>query len=143
MDDRKSKEPRFKVSDVRFEQIEVKYYQALRRDVRKFFKGSKGSRIACPICGNDNTQEYAAIDGFKVDLCQCGFLFVNPRPSKERLSEFYERGESNRLWHLLTEKTAVKRKKMFHYNRIPVLRRIVESLSCVKENVIWIADIGF
>lgn len=122
--------------------IEVKYFQALRRDVSKFFKGDKGSRVACPVCGDNNTQEYTAIGDFKVDLCQCGFLFVNPQPSKEKLSEFYERGQSNQLWHLLTEKTAVKRKELFRYNRISVLRRIVESLSRAKEDAIRMADIG-
>jgi 2-polyprenyl-3-methyl-5-hydroxy-6-metoxy-1,4-benzoquinol methylase len=142
MDDLKSKEPQFKVSDVRFEEAEAKYFQSLRRDVSTFFKGDKGSKVSCPICCADKTQEYAIIDDFEVDLCQCGFLFVNPRPPKEKLSEFYSRGESNQLWHLLTEKTAAKRKEMFRHNRIPVLRRIVESLGHVKEGVIKLADIG-
>ena len=107
-----------------------------------FFKGEKGSKVSCPICGAEQTQKYAVIDTFEVDLCQCGFLFVNPRPPKEKLSEFYARGESNQLWHLLTEKTGAKRKEMFRYNRIPVLRQIIESFGNMKDDVIQMADAG-
>jgi len=135
-------EPQFKVADVRFEEAEAKYFQSLRRDINTFFKGEKGSKVSCPICGAEQTQEYAVIDTFEVDLCQCGFLFVNPRPPKEKLSEFYASGESNQLWHLLTEKTAAKRKEMFRHNRIPVFRRIVESLGNMKDDAIRMADVG-
>ena len=62
----------------------------------------------CPICGGPirlrgSKADRATGDPFRYTRCVgCGFLFVNPRPTRAALAEWYRRGDSPRevgTWH--------------------------------------------
>jgi len=51
---------------------------------------------SCPVCGNRYVSRIAHRDRYAIEasfsLClRCGFIYLNPRPSQEAYTEFYER----------------------------------------------------
>lgn len=54
------------------------------------------ARISCLVCGSDADRELLVVNGFRIARCyQCGFVFVNPRPTREALAELYSSREGN------------------------------------------------
>jgi SAM-dependent methyltransferase len=55
--------------------------------------------VDCPICGATSDETFRELDGYRVARCKsCGFLFVNPRPTPEGLSELYRDRETNKFF---------------------------------------------
>ena len=55
------------------------------------------SEQSCPLCGAAASREVAVVrrwtEPFRIARCRsCSLLFMNPRPSSERLAEFYNEG---------------------------------------------------
>lgn len=49
-------------------------------------------KINCIICGRYNTTIFWEKDGFSYSACpDCGLIYVNPRPSPEKLQNYYNR----------------------------------------------------
>lgn len=61
---------------------------------RKEFK-----KINCPACESEKQKFAFKKDGFNFVIClKCGTLFVNPRPPRELLINFYKNSRSIRHW---------------------------------------------
>lgn len=48
--------------------------------------------IKCPYCGSGNFKKWASERGFDVVRCECRFLYVNPRPSAELITDAVKTG---------------------------------------------------
>jgi SAM-dependent methyltransferase len=49
--------------------------------------------VSCAVCGNSNTRTLGKDNGYWIRKCaepDCGFVYVSPRPSKEKLQELYQ-----------------------------------------------------
>jgi SAM-dependent methyltransferase len=47
-------------------------------------------QVDCPICGCNNSADFAFQDGFKIVRCNiCGLVYVNPRRDVQAISEFF------------------------------------------------------
>jgi len=49
--------------------------------------------VPCAVCGSSNSRPIGIDNGYWIRKCterDCGFVYVNPRPSKEKLQEFYQ-----------------------------------------------------
>lgn len=105
-----------KEEDIRKRAVFNKYLQLVAEDSRKFFKSDELIRINCPAC-NSPSYEYAfSKAGFNYVLCKnCGTLFVNPRPSIEKLKEFYASSPSSKFWveRFFKPVAEVRREKIF------------------------------
>jgi SAM-dependent methyltransferase len=54
---------------------------------------TKVEEIACPYCGHDKSSSWAKEDGYTAVRCAgCGFVFVNPRPGAEAITDAVETG---------------------------------------------------
>ncbi len=57
--------------------------------------------ISCPLCGSDQSEHFKTVENrfssekelFKLVKCKCGFVFLNPRPSFDEISSYYEHEE--------------------------------------------------
>jgi len=97
----------------------------------------------CPICGQD---EYINLDKFinRYDVCKCKICnseYVNPVPSLDALSYYYNKCENNRLFDELNLK---RQKKDFRLDsRIDFVKEFVEKIiSRRNEGKINILEIG-
>jgi len=97
----------------------------------------------CPICGQD---EYINLEKFinRYDICKCKICnseYVNPVPSIDALSYYYNKCENNRLFSKLNLK---RQKKDFRLNsRIDFIKKFVEKIiSRRNEERINILEIG-
>ncbi len=64
---------------------------------RQFYEKMPHESIVCELCQNKNLTEIFQQDrygmGLQTVLCrQCGFIFTNPRPTREAISAFYQDG---------------------------------------------------
>ena len=97
----------------------------------------------CPICGQD---EYINLEKFinRYDICKCKICnseYVNPVPSIDALSYYYNKCENNRLFSNLNLK---RQKKDFRLDsRIDFIKKFVEKIiSRRNEERINILEIG-
>jgi SAM-dependent methyltransferase len=50
------------------------------------------TRVPCAVCGREAGRDIGIDNRFHIQRCaDCGFVFVNPRPSSEQLARFYEK----------------------------------------------------
>ena len=53
-------------------------------------------RIRCILCNSNSDKAVASHNGYRVARCDdCGFIFVNPRPTEESLAHIYSDPEQN------------------------------------------------
>ena len=53
--------------------------------------------VGCIVCSSENSEKYTtlydrlntSIDKFSLYKCECGFLYLNPRPNSEEISQYY------------------------------------------------------
>jgi len=56
-------------------------------------------RVPCTICDSDADRELCRVEGYRIAKCsRCGFIFVNPRPSRLGLANLYRHHETNRYF---------------------------------------------
>ena len=54
--------------------------------------------INCPYCNLDNSKFWAKENGYTAVKCnECGFIYVNPRPSLQVIKNAIETGYHNEL----------------------------------------------
>jgi SAM-dependent methyltransferase len=55
------------------------------------------TQVSCLVCGCDKDSSFTYFNGFRIAQCNtCGFVFVNPRPSKQCLAGLYASLEQNK-----------------------------------------------
>lgn len=89
-----------KERDIRDAKAFAQYLTMVREDVANYFSdASRFLGVRCPACGgSDHTVEFDKI-GFRYVSCRaCATLFVNPRPGKQMLKEFYLNAPSSLFW---------------------------------------------
>lgn len=90
-----------KENEIRDDKLFDEYINITKQDI-KMFDFSAFETILCPACGSNHYRKEFDKDGFHYVLCtDCGTLYVNPRPTKAQLAEFYARSDS---WRFFTEK---------------------------------------
>lgn len=88
-----------KESDIRNRDVYDRYLKLVAKDSKKYFNKCSFSRIPCPACDSKNYSYSLTKNRFDYCLCEnCKTLFVNPRPSIDKIKEFYTDSISSRFW---------------------------------------------
>jgi len=67
-------------------------------------------RVNCNICNIDNTKTLLVKDSYNIVQCKsCGLVYVNPRPTKEELSDLYEYEDDSQSPGNLKQKPIIKK----------------------------------
>ncbi len=62
--------------------------------------------INCPICETKVFKDYISVgdrfnehedNQFNIVKCNCGLIFLNPRPTEDQISQYYENAEYEKL----------------------------------------------
>jgi SAM-dependent methyltransferase len=76
--------------------------------------------IRCLLCGSGSDETFMFVNGFRIARCaNCGFIFVNPRPTEESLLKIYSNQQTNPFHKEDYE--------AFEYE-LPVLTKIVDKI---------------
>lgn len=105
-----------KEEEIRKREVFNKYLQLVAEDAKVFFKSDELIKIDCPACDNTNHEYVFSKANFNYVLCKsCETLFVNPRPTIERLREFYANSPSSDFWveEFFSPVAEARREKIF------------------------------
>ena len=96
----------------------------------EFYLNEKDTFVeySCPACvggGNEKVSFYKY--GFKHMSClNCNTVFVSPRPTEEKIFEYYANYEAPSFWTQLLTQTNNERKYLQHIPRVNMLKEIIE-----------------
>jgi ubiquinone/menaquinone biosynthesis C-methylase UbiE len=82
------------------------YWKELREDLKKITDPSTGlisekfsQYCDCPLCSKNNYESLFQKNGFTFVRCiDCGLIYTNPQPLKEKIKKFYENSNAINLW---------------------------------------------
>jgi 2-polyprenyl-3-methyl-5-hydroxy-6-metoxy-1,4-benzoquinol methylase/ribosomal protein S27E len=105
-------------AEIRPEHLYASTLAASRRDLENFLLRHRDQfiQVACPACGSAEASFQFDKLGIRYESCSaCSTLYVNPRPSHEILSQFYQNSETYAFWnqHVFPASEAVRRLKIF------------------------------
>lgn len=108
------------------------YWDLLEKEVTKLLdeqnklKKEFQVNIVCPLCNQDTPKPLFEKRGFDFVQCpQCDLVYVNPIPSQDKISDFYNSEALNYMQQVLLKETADVRKKKIHIPRAQRLKKIV------------------
>ncbi len=88
-----------KESDIRNRSVFNAYCDLVKKDSDTYFKPGEFIGIKCPACGSGKHLFEFRKNKFRYVSCEkCSTLFVNPRPSRAMIGEFYSKSPSARFW---------------------------------------------
>jgi 2-polyprenyl-3-methyl-5-hydroxy-6-metoxy-1,4-benzoquinol methylase/ribosomal protein S27E len=105
----------FKENDIRPRFLDKGLRDEIKKDVNRLLSRKKDFiRVDCPACASQKYKKIFNKFGFDFTECQqCGTVFMNPRATKEILSDFYARSFVYKYWNKYifpaSEKTRKKR----------------------------------
>lgn len=105
-----------KESNIRPQALFNKYLELSNKDIARFFNDRSGFiEVPCPACGSEKNTFGLKKLGFRYMSCECGSLYLSPRPKPESISEYYRESEAVKFWatHFFKETAEARRKKMF------------------------------
>ena len=91
------------------------YIELLQNDIKSIFPVSVLESASCPVTGEETVRDSFDIMGLEYQVSQTlGNMYLSPRPSKEKLIEFYRRSSARKFWlNVLWPKTQkVRREKI-------------------------------
>lgn len=91
----------FRVHEIRPEAEFAHYLELIEKDIENIFGNSAGVYFDyCPACRSHDSSVSFQKNTFTYHECnECKTFFVNPRPTKEMLSDFYEHSEGIHFWN--------------------------------------------
>jgi 2-polyprenyl-3-methyl-5-hydroxy-6-metoxy-1,4-benzoquinol methylase len=88
-----------KEADIRPRQLFNRYLELVEHDAGVLLADRADFvAVACPACDGEGAESFVK-HGYQYAECRaCGSLFLNPRPTGERMHRFYAEAESVRFW---------------------------------------------
>lgn len=106
-----------KEEEIRPKKIFNEFLKLAKEDIEEYFSDkSDFVHINCPACNRNDTSFEFEKDGFNYVKCNnCGTLYVNPRPSKEAIRNFYSHSRSTKYFaeHFYKETEKQRREKIY------------------------------
>lgn len=130
-----------KEEDIRPQAIFDEYLRLADADTRLYFSDGLRKNINCPACGDVGAFAIKK-SGFIYDQCKsCKTLYVNPRPSAEAFSRYYQESASSQYWaETFYKKTAEARREKLWKPKAKEIKRIMSEFSVSPDAAV--VDIG-
>lgn len=127
---------------IRSDKFRNDFFCLLENDVANFINPyrDKFVRINCPCCDKHNSKEEFTKGQFSFHSCpECDTLFINPRPTKEVLDNFYINSKAVGLFEKeLLEKEGYRKKYIFEDRA----RIVIEFLNGIGKETGRLVEIG-
>ncbi|OGF63355.1 methyltransferase type 11 [Candidatus Giovannonibacteria bacterium RIFCSPHIGHO2_01_FULL_45_33] len=98
-------------------------------------------KIPCPACESDENRFKFSKEGFNFNECaKCSTLFINPRPTRDMLSEYYTASKSIKYWNdnIFPASENTRREQIF----VPRAKKVIELCKKFGVTTDTIVDIG-
>lgn len=127
---------------LRTDKFKNDFFSLLEKDVNRLINPyrNKFVRINCPCCNRKNTKKEFVKGQFSFHVCpKCDTLFINPRPTKEILDNFYINSKAIALFtHELMDKEKYRKKFIFEHRA----RLVIDFLNSVGKTKGLLLEIG-
>jgi 2-polyprenyl-3-methyl-5-hydroxy-6-metoxy-1,4-benzoquinol methylase len=108
---------KIKVNDIRPKDLMEIKKNAIKADIKYLLKKKyEFEEVACPACNSKKAREWINKEGFNFDECEeCNTFYMNPRPNKKLLKEFYLQSKNYNFWdkHIFPKSEKVRKNKIF------------------------------
>lgn len=91
--------------------------------------------VNCPACDSSKNNQWVLKKGFTFVECQnCSTVFVNPRPNKKTLEEFYTKTKTSVFWDKIFKETEKTRIEKIFKPRVALVKEILKKydVTCKK-----------
>ncbi len=136
-----------KINDLRPKALEKGQKDAYLQDL-EYYKKKQQNFISrnCPGCEESREFElnYIVKDGFTYTRCLiCWCIFMNPGPTKEIISNFYDLSENYKFFaKFVYPSSREKRKMTIHQHRATLVKRSIDEIRQNNLNPISILEVG-
>jgi len=117
---------RFSENDIRPDRLKEGQQLALEHDLQFLAQHrDRFVQVDCPACASGETRpKYEKYSMTYVTCCDCGMVYINPRPPSDLLEEFYCQSENYAYWnrYIFPQSENSRRKNIFE----PRAKRTVE-----------------
>jgi Methyltransferase domain len=87
-----------KEEEIRPQEVFDEYLRLSERDIQRYFADVLRLKVLCPACGQKGQHAFRK-KGFDYEQChRCGTLYVNPRPTLDSFTRYYQQSDSARFW---------------------------------------------
>jgi len=127
-------------SDIRTDDLYEEWKKMLESEVNDLSNESDSLELVdCPGCTSNKKESLFKKFGMNYHRCNdCGSIFVSPRPSQRRLSEFYNNSKAVKFWKdKMISNTLEKRKK---HELVPLKKWFKEVVQAYKPNAKVVVD---
>ena len=142
MSNTNSKDTNFSENQIRPDRFENGNLRARDEDIKRLKTNiDKFIDVNCPACGSKNNNfEFTKFDFNFVKCQKCNTVFMNPRPTKEILNEFYTNSVAYTFWnkYIFPSSRKVRMEKIFR----PRLKKIINICETFKINRDLIIEVG-
>jgi len=132
----------FSEADIRPDHLMPRAMELLEQDTRYLIaRSGEFVRVPCPACGCVDTQAVMHKRGVTFDACDdCGTVYVNPRPTREILEDYYRQAKYYEYWnkYIYPQSEDVRRRKIFR----PRAERVAEICERFAVSRRTIVDVG-
>ena len=113
-----------------------------KQDVKKLLKSEKFfEEVSCPACNLKKYRKIFSKGGFSFVNCEnCGTVFINPRPTREILNDFYANSQSIKHWNdkIYSASENIRRKQIFS----PRAKKVIDLCKKYSTNTEILFDVG-
>ena len=97
-------------------------------------------QITCPLCKSKQAHAWASENNYTAVKCEnCGFVYVNPRPSEDSITE------QNQIGYHGTKSDAFRSIRLLRINKVRAFRKrlksILKSMDLLSKKIEWL-DVG-
>lgn len=128
-------------NEIRPPELLAQYLQLSAQDANLCFGGAPCTSLSCVACGSPSFCHAFVKNEFSYSLCDdCRSLYLNPRPSLDRFTEFYRNSASSIFWaNELFPATAEIRRQTIFLDRVG---RLLDLCSQNKHRVDRLIEVG-
>ena len=91
---------KFTPSDFKPAELYQRYTELTHQDVFELLAQGDLAYSDCPACGSaDLTNAFEKVGMQYVECGQCRSLFINPRPSDQKILDYYNKSSAEKFWH--------------------------------------------
>lgn len=122
----------------------VKIMNRLRNEDIKKINFDKFKLSKCPACQSSKYENYFKKFKFNYVKCEkCETVFVNPRPTKKMLSDFYTNSKCMTYWSQIYQETKEFRMNEIFIPRLKLIKKILKENEIKKINTLVEIGSGF
>ena len=92
-----------------------KYFELLRLDIKRLFPKESLQKVFCPVTGEESVKGYFKKMELQYSISHTfGNIYLTPRPSIEKLRQFYRESEARKFWltELWLQTTKIRKEKI-------------------------------